>query len=92
MLRNMSNWSCLLSLFIYSSVAVSLFVTVDGQPTTDEHSHNLDDLTHIVAELQAEQAKSRHEIAELKAKVTRLEAELSSKTSHDCKSHFSTLF
>ena len=75
----MTNWSCLL----YSSVA--LFIIVGGQPTTDDRYYNLDDVTYIVAKLQAEQTKSRHENAKLKAKVTHLEAALSTKTPTECK-------
>jgi len=75
----MTNWNCLL----YSSVA--LFIIVGGQPTTDDRYYNLDDVPYIVAKLEAEQIKSRDENAKLTAKVTHLEAELSAKTSHDCK-------
>ena len=63
----MTNWSCLLSFFIYSSVAV--FVVVDGQPTTDDRDDNGGYLANTVARLSAELSRVLDEVAKLKGEL-----------------------
>jgi len=64
----MTLWGCLLSFFIYSSVAV--FAIVDGQPTTDDRYDSGGYLANTVARLEAELSRVLDEIAKLKGELS----------------------
>jgi len=83
----MYHWTCVLSLFIFSSLAV--FVIVGGQPTIedgiDDKDYNvLNQLINIVASLRAELAKLVAKNNRLEVKVAKLEAEQPARSGDNC--------
>ena len=82
----MASFSCIGLLFLFMYSIATVFVIVGGQSTTDDDSGNsiMDQLINAVANLQTQVTKLVAENKMLKAKVTKLEAQESTKSKSVC--------